>query len=763
MKKVVVLILFFFCVGYTAQASIFCPHDKNMLCSDDKYNLDKLGRPVLMGNSLGKTARYIDDNQLNSCGAGYIYRKWYVDVNNDQQWQNTELYCIQTLHFAYENHPFSIQFPPNRTYSCKDNIVFEKPTWVTGPCNVMGYTYKDDVFDVADDACYKILRKFKVVDWCDANGDGQMDVWEHTQVIKVIDEDAPKIQACTNQEFHVGQDCLADVVLTNFAADDQACGAQKLKWTVWVDLWANGDYDLEFSELKTGPFYLAPVNNGQAITVKLPEKVGIGTHKVHWSVGDECGNIRSCHTVFTVVDKKPPTPYLYTLLTASFDATSMPLMVPARIFNVGSFDNCSPKDKLRYSFSEDVNDTIRVVDCTNAGFQFYTLYVTDKAGNQEFIDVFLLAFDNGSCNATSTLTASVKEGNELPMAASRVMAKRQNTEKEAEAGQPGEFVFTNLPLYDDFSIEPDITAVPEPAGRINLADLIWLQEYLLGTRTLTQFELVAADIDLDNKIRSRDLTQLRKKILRGETAWAHGQAFRLLFEPGTITAGNLGSLSASGSVMKYDGMFDFRAVLLGDLTEANTLDTENRSTATWEIRQTDNGVAVFATEETELKGIQWAFRTNQTDLQPESQILDLTPQNLFADGAGGYRFVQTDAISIRAEEPIFVIPGVTAEDIVFGEGSWVTAEGLFQPVNVRKTTTNQSDFHLFPNPLAGDYFRYHGTGEILYILSANGTKIPFRQNQGDVLLENNLPSGLYQVYVKDGNGHVSVKKLTKLP
>lgn len=763
MKKVVVLMILFFCAEYPVQASVFCPHDKNMLCSDDKYNLDKLGRPVLMGNSLGKTARYIDDNQLNSCGVGYIYRKWYADSNNDQQWQPTELFCIQTLHFSYENHPFSIQFPPDRTYSCKDNIVFEKPTWVTGPCNVMGYTYKDDVFEVANDACYKILRRFKVIDWCDSDGDGQMNTWEHTQVIKVIDEDAPKLRDCTNQEFPVGQDCMAEVILTNFAEDDQACGTQKLKWTVRVDLWANGDYDLEFSELKTGAFYLAPLNNGQTVTVRLPEKVGIGTHKVHWSVADECGNIRACHAIFTVADKKPPTPYLYTLLTAAFDATSMPLMVPARIFNVGSFDNCTPKDKLRFSFSEDVNDTISVVDCTNAGFQFFTLFITDKAGNQESVDVFLLAFDNGSCQASSTLLAAVTEGNGLPVSASRVMAKRENTELEAQVAGPGQFVFNNLPLYADFSIKPDISEVSVPEGRINLADLIWLQEYLLGQRVLTQYEIVAADVDLDHKIRARDLSELRKKILRGENNWSHGKSYRLLFEPGTISKENLAGLTESGAVMKYDGMFDFRSVLLGDLTEANSVDTENRLTSEWEIRESESGTGIFTTEDIELKGIQWAVKVHNPELRPESEILNMQPQNLFHDGLGGYRFVQTEVISIKAGTPIFVFPGAKPEDILIGDCSWVTKNDDFEKITVRGENQKYPSELLFPNPFSGDIFRYQGNGEVLFITTLNGTRIPFRQSGGEVQIENNLPAGLYQVCLKDRNGHISVKKLIKLP
>lgn len=82
----------------------------------------------------------------------------------------------------------------------------------------------------------------------------------------------------------------------------------------------------------------------------------------------------------------------------------MPLMIPARLFDSGSFDHCSQQKYLRFSFSEDTQDTIRIVDCTNSGFQFFNVFIWDEAGNYEIVDVFMLVFDNGSCQSGRTLT-----------------------------------------------------------------------------------------------------------------------------------------------------------------------------------------------------------------------------------------------------------------------------------------------------------------------------------------------------------------------
>ena len=49
---------------------------------------------------------------------------------------------------------------------------------------------------------------------------------------------------------------------------------------------------------------------------------------------------------------------------------------------------------------------MRFYDCTNAGFQYLTVYATDLMGNKDFCAVYLTVYDNGSC--VNTLTATRK-------------------------------------------------------------------------------------------------------------------------------------------------------------------------------------------------------------------------------------------------------------------------------------------------------------------------------------------------------------------
>ncbi|MFN8329769.1 MAG: hypothetical protein U0T81_00880 [Saprospiraceae bacterium] len=50
--------------------------------------------------------------------------------------------------------------------------------------------YKDEIFTIEPDACFKILRHWTVIDWCqyDPFIDPNVGRWEALQVIKVRDE-----------------------------------------------------------------------------------------------------------------------------------------------------------------------------------------------------------------------------------------------------------------------------------------------------------------------------------------------------------------------------------------------------------------------------------------------------------------------------------------------------------------------------------------------------------------------------------------------
>src|SRR5690606_27885138 len=114
--------------------------------------------------------------------------------------------------------------------------------------DLVGITYEDVVFPIVDGACFKILRTWKVIEWCLYEQYGGIsygyNYWEYTQVIKVVNQfgpefltDQPEIDRCNNF------DCAGIYLELIQQADDDCTPADLLQWSYAVDLNNNGTID----------------------------------------------------------------------------------------------------------------------------------------------------------------------------------------------------------------------------------------------------------------------------------------------------------------------------------------------------------------------------------------------------------------------------------------------------------------------------------------------------------------------------------------
>ena len=391
----------------------------------------------------------------------------------------------------------------------------------------------------------------------------------------MVENTPTTITDCNNKIIGVESDCKTNFTIKNSAYDDTKCPSQLLTWAVEIDVWADGTTDYRYGLNEPGVYKLGPVANNQVVSITLPERVGVGKHKVYWSVKDQCGNFKTCHTIVETKDLKKPTPYMHDFLTSAFEGNVMDLVVHAKIFNVGSFDNCTPSSKLKYSFSANANDTIRTIDCSNAGFQFFTIYVTDLQGNQEFINAFMLIFDNGSCNIPSGISGRISQSNTLPVENAHFSLSRAGMEPLISTSDVnGSFNWKDISMYSDYQILPELTSYhPE---RTDIADLKKLQRYIMGMDPLINFEYVAADLDGDSKIRISDLELLKTKILNPSDIGASN--WRIAAEMDTIrNIHDLKSMVEVFDITRYDGSIDFKAIYKGNISGANHIETEPRS------------------------------------------------------------------------------------------------------------------------------------------------------------------------------------------
>lgn len=212
------------------------------------------------------------------------------------------------------------------------------------------------------------------------DGDGYM---TYLQVIKVIDEIAPEI-SCNTLEPTCIFDYNCDAAIVNY------------------DLLASGsDNCTPANEIVYRHIVMAsgvPVYYGSGSV--LEKELPVGEYGV-WLIGsDGCGNADSCYTTFSIMDCKKPTPYCYNGIATVIMPSSKTITICAADLDAGSYDNCTEQGKLKFSFTENPDDSCKVFDCDDVYFNLNELievmfWVTDEAGNQDFCSTYI-RLQNGS-------------------------------------------------------------------------------------------------------------------------------------------------------------------------------------------------------------------------------------------------------------------------------------------------------------------------------------------------------------------------------
>lgn len=763
MRNIILILIVFILSNYRLQANIICPPDKHLTCHDDIYYLPLVGTPTIFGGS--GQLRYSDQNNTNMCNVGHIVRTWYLDANNNQSFDNSEDACVQNIYVDYTPGTIDIYWPKNVEVECTDAIPNEPPFWTSGPCDMLGVSKRDEVLNTGNNACYKIMRHYTVINWCTYVPGTSIGEWKYTQMITINDKSRPTIQKCGEVIIGTDVECKATFTVSNSAVDISPCGNQVLYWKAEVDLWNDDEIDYYYSSDHIDPrFKLKTTANGEPVSLTLPDLVKTGWHRVTWTVYDQCGNASKCVQKVHVKDTKKPTPYMYEILSTAFEGKAHPLNVVARQFNLGSFDNCTRMSLLRYSFSKDVNDTIRVINCNNAGFQFYTIYVTDLEGNQEFAEVFLLAFDNGACSNRLQMRGLFTEGNNTPINGAQLMLTRTaepNMELMAESQTNGLFEWKDISLYQDMVISPSYNTKDE--SRVDIADLKMLQDYIIGLLPLKDYQFVAADVDGDGNIRARDLIALKDIILGrsydNSSDWiitnyldsiVHQEQLIEIYRENTIR------LNEMVHALKFIGIYR------GDISGANSIVVEERKKTELRRVNTEDFSAFYLDNQVELSGIQLEFSNlGNVEIEVTSPYFDI-PHDAIHVNDGSIKIVLLKDFVVQLGKPLIIISGINAnrDQLNLSKGSRVLLQGYeTSPVTEKRTQWTDASIVLTPNP-AQDYFEIAKGGvHIVSINSQTGTYVPFVQNENKV--EWQAPSGVYFVAMED-QGRIIIQKLIKL-
>ncbi|MBK7095713.1 MAG: lamin tail domain-containing protein [Saprospiraceae bacterium] len=329
----------------------------------------------------GVDLSYTDSRDNNVCSAN-ITRTWTASSCTKSTQCKQSIKVVQTTPFD----PCTIVFPSDKQVHCTNDLPDGgTPTWDEYPCNVVtSEIIREDTFKFVEGACYKILREWAVIDWCvykaNTGAEDNLDqvtsarklncntlvkdgYYRYTQVLKVVDLIPPKI---TTEDACVGftDGCFANgVTMTAFASD--TCNTNEEYWwkykvedldCVCEPIQVSYNYYPKPPTALVGKRSLDKLDKVKEAKLVMLSSLKEGHYKVTWTVGDGCGNATTAEQVFTVVDKKAPTPILVNLATA----TMMNCMVEicAIMFDKGgcngncisSFDNCTPQSELYFTF-----------------------------------------------------------------------------------------------------------------------------------------------------------------------------------------------------------------------------------------------------------------------------------------------------------------------------------------------------------------------------------------------------------------------------
>ena len=535
---------------------IICPQDKYLDCEAD-YPVNEVsdnpldGTPVYYeGELIGYYAGAIDnceDNtivvedqgELSDCGEGTIYRTWTVTATS-----GASASCVQKItlektedrHFmdgnvvingnryrATQGDDDEIRFPTDKDLSC-DSYDLEDAagnTDVSGEpiligseddCANLFVGYEDKILNDEDDSCVKILRTWKVLDWCQYNEASGYNagIWEYTQTIKIEDNEAPVLII------------PADITIESFSDD---C-------SVWVDFDLATATDNCDSDVTITNDYWQSAHGPDASADFVQ-----GTTTITFTAEDNCGNVTSASFNVTVVDGKAPTPVCLVSIGTVIMPSSGSVEIWASELDASSYDNCGDIE-LRVNhilpgtgpLTSPPDEDVVTFFCPYIGEQLVQLWVIDEAGNYDYCVTSVIVQDpNEACDDVEPMamiagTIETEDADEVEDVNITVSGTNSSS---VFTGNSGLYEFLNLPMNGNFDVTPEKDM--NYLNGVTTFDLVLISQHILGVQPLgSPYKIIAADANKSNSVTTLDLVKIQRLILNIDNDLAPNTSWRFV-------------------------------------------------------------------------------------------------------------------------------------------------------------------------------------------------------------------------------------------
>jgi hypothetical protein len=445
-------------------------------------------------------------------------------------------------------------------------------------CSLIGIAFEDTRFNFVDGACFKILREWSVIDWCQFDPLTGYGLWHFTQVIKVHDQEGPEFLNCpgepvvlcvaddgvslpdNNQAFLGEENPLASscsVHLNLCQTVHEACSDfinydvkfylnngdefiyLKPLTTVPVD--SNHNADLCFDTRQNSSFVIR--NNG----IPYNSPFCGDYHRILWSAEDGCGNWSTCEYLIRLEDCKQPSPVCINGLSTVVMPIGGQVTIWAKDFDASSFDDCTPAADLLFSFSGDNYQPSFTYTCDNVpafGVELsVNIWVADggtddncnnqiswNERNKDYCTTTIVITDNGgACDTSGSILAGevLTEDVQSVELVSVTLTSPGHVFPTYVTVEDGKYQFSNIILPEDYSINAERNDAPR--NGVSTLDLVKIQKHLLGIEAISNpYDLIAADANNSQSVSAIDLVELRKMILGIYTEFPSNKSWRFV-------------------------------------------------------------------------------------------------------------------------------------------------------------------------------------------------------------------------------------------
>jgi hypothetical protein len=550
---------------------------------------------------------------------------------------------------------------------------FGRPVVTASLCGAnIGIGYEDLVFQIVEDACFKVVRTWSVMNWCTYDPNTSEGLWKFYQIIKVLDDEDPVITPLANvMEFVeiLGNNCdqaTAFIDLDDIQATD--CTPESdLRYRYRIDFNSNGTYETGF------------------ILGKNASRVfPIGVHTIQYIVDDLCGNTAAFFQTVTlqIDDRKKPTPVLKDLHTALMPASNPPMvMINAALFNSGSYDNCTPDHLLKFSYSTDPNDNVRTFFCEDAPLDTVQIYVHDQAGNYDFLYMLLHIKDEGLCPDSLVQGGMIygKIVNEFDEEIESVKMELENSNKApVVTGIDGSYMFDRVSRNNFYRLKPGKNT--DPRNGLSTIDILLIQRHILSIEELNSpYKLLAADVNRSGVITASDLVEIQRMILGKSTSFGQHDSWMFVDQnyvfpdskdPFSYPIPQIVELNQiPGTISR-----NFVGIKMGDVNNTASMNSfgtsQSRGTGTAldihiQDKQFGSGeylyVPFYAGSFTDVHGFQSTLEYNTEGLQfigiEKGRLQNFNEQNVhLLDSDRGwitFNWFNAQPLSVEAGEPLF--------------------------------------------------------------------------------------------------------------